>query len=75
MSASDLLVEIMLQQGIPEEQAQRVAKQIMGIGVIDRWAVIRFQIKADPCRDYRAVMRKYQVSRGFVFETWANRRA
>ncbi len=38
--------------------------------VLDRWAVIRGQIQADPCRDYRVIMRRYHVSRGFVFASW-----
>ena len=73
MSATDLLIEIMLQQGIPEEQAKRVAGHIMGTGVIDRWAVIRLQILADPETDWRIVKRRYQCSRGLVYKVWNER--
>ena len=34
MSADALLVEIMLQQGIPEDQAQMIADRIMIIGIL-----------------------------------------
>ena len=34
MSASDLLMEIMVQQGIPEDKAQMIADRIMIIGLL-----------------------------------------
>lgn len=32
--------------------------------------IIRVKILADPCRDYRVIMRRYHVSRGFVYKVW-----
>ena len=34
------------------------------------YRAIRRAIKADPCRDWRIIMRRYQVSRGFVYSVW-----
>ena len=73
MSASDLLMEIMVQQGIPEEKAQMITERIMAIGVIDRWSVVRLQIMADPETDWKIVKRRYQCSRGLVYKVWNER--
>lgn len=32
---------------------------------------VRQQIRADPCRDYRVISRRYAVSPAFVYEVWA----
>jgi len=73
MSASDLLMEIMVGQGIPEEKAQMIAERIMATGVIDRWSVVRLQIMADPETDWKIVKRRYQCSRGLVYKVWNER--
>ena len=34
------------------------------------YAAIRLAIKSDPCRDWRVLVRRYQVSRGFIYSVW-----
>jgi Mor family transcriptional regulator len=40
---------------------------------VDRrdFMLLRQQIKADPCRDWKVLMRRYQVSRGFIYSVWS----
>ena len=71
MSASALLMEIMVAQGIPEEKAQMIAERIMAEGVIDHHAVVRRQIQGDPCRDPKIICRRYRVSRATVYRAWS----
>lgn len=73
MSASDLLMEIMVGQGIPEEKAQVIAERIMAEGIVDRRAVTRKQILADPCRDYKVVRDRYGCPTSFVYAVWNER--
>lgn len=34
------------------------------------YQAIREAIQSDPCRDWRVIMRRYGVSRGFVYAVW-----
>lgn len=66
-----LLAEAM---GIPADDPRVIAaiKALEKAKVLDKWEVLRGQIQLDPCRDYKVIMRKYHVSRGFVFASWGS---
>lgn len=37
---------------------------------VDQRALARIQIQADPCRDYKVIMRRYHVPQVFVYRVW-----
>ena len=60
-----------LPQGDPRVKA--LVDRWTKLGVIDWRIVVRLQIKADPCRDWRIIKRHYQVSRAFIYKVWGDR--
>jgi hypothetical protein len=58
--------------GIPsgDPRVRAAVQALHKARVIDPYALVRVQIQSDSCRDYKQVMRKYHVSRGFVFQCW-----
>ena len=64
-------------EGTPDaaERAATAAKNIEKAGLIDRMALVRVQILADRETDHRVIMRRYHVSRGFVYNVWNSRRS
>lgn len=69
---TDFLASILAEEGCPNprEVAAKAAADLRKFKIIRPFAVVRAQIQADPCRDYKVIMRRYHVSRGFVFQCW-----
>lgn len=69
---TDFLASILQEEGVSNarEVAAKAAADLRRVKVIEPFGVVRAQIQADPCRDYKVIMRRYHVSRGFVFQCW-----
>ena len=58
--------------GVPADdpKVKGVINALDRVGALNHWAVVKLQILKDPCRDHRVIMRRYGVSRGFVYKVW-----
>lgn len=59
--------------GVPVDDPKVIAVMEAIRPAIDPYVVIRLQIAADPCRDWRVIQRRYRVSRGFIYRVWSER--
>lgn len=66
------LASILAEQGVadPVGVASRAAADLRKARLVDPMAEKRAAILADPCRDYRVIMRRYHVSQVFVYRVW-----
>jgi hypothetical protein len=62
-------------QGAPDaaKLAHSAVAALERSGTLNRWAIIRLQILADPETDWKEVTRKHHCSRGFVYKVWNER--
>jgi hypothetical protein len=65
-----VLLESLLAEtfGVPVSDPR--VQRVMQVVVLDHRAMVRRQIQADPCRDYKVVMRRYHVSHQTVYHAW-----
>ena len=73
------MVQAMRDAGISEEQIDFVLRmnqgQIWRVPEIKRdFAALQLQILADPCGDYKVLMRRYHVGKTFIYRVWAQRK-
>ena len=69
-----MILETLLAEtfGVPvsDPRVQGVIRELTRLDVLDQRAILRRQIQADPCREYKVVMARYHVSRGVVYNAW-----
>ena len=71
------LASILEEQGVvdPSGVARKAAADLRKSKMVDPLAIARAQILADPCTDYKIIMRRYHCSQGFVYKVWNSRRS
>ena len=69
---TDFLASILQEEGVTNarEVAAKAAADLRKARFVDQRALARIQIQADPCRDYKVIMRRYHVPQVFVYRVW-----
>lgn len=70
-----MLLESILAEtfGVPESdpRVQGVIRELARLEVLDQRAILRRQIQADKCRDYKVVSLRYHCAPNTVYRAWA----
>lgn len=72
---TDFLASILQEQGCPNpgQVAEKAAADLRRARLVDRWALLRAQIQADPCRDYKVIRERYGCPISFIYRVWNER--
>lgn len=57
----------------PDQVAAKAAADLRKAKIVDRCAVLRAQIQADPCRDYKVIKARYGCTVSFIYRVWNER--
>lgn len=72
---ADFLASILQAEGCPNpgQVAAKAAADLRRARLVDQWALLRAQIQADPCRDYKVIKARYGCPVSFIYRVWNER--